>query len=115
MSPRAWTVLRVVVAGAVFAMTGVAAYLAELHPEWGPVLVPLSTGLSTAIAHRLGVPMRAVLEQALQRMQPDAKEQITRRVLESMPPPMAARVISSMAPPSIVFERESMNPAPKKR
>lgn len=112
MTPRGLRVLKVFAAGAVVTAAGLAALLAELYPAWGPLLVPITTALGSAVAHRFGVPIRAVLEQALHALKPEAKEAITRSVLHSMPPPMAARVLSSMAPPSIVFESESTNPPP---
>jgi hypothetical protein len=106
ISSQGLRVLKACAAGVVVAAAGIAALLAERYPAWGPLLVPITTALGSAVAHRFGVPIRAVLEQALQALKPEAKEEVTRRVLQSMPAPMAIRVMESLRPPSIVFEGE---------
>lgn len=106
ISSQGLRVLKACAAGVVVAAAGIAALLAERYPAWGPLLVPITTALGSAVAHRFGVPIRAVLEQALQALKPEAKEEVTRRVLQSMPAPMAMRVVESLRPPSIVFDGE---------
>lgn len=112
MKPGTLRILRAVATGAVVAAAGVAAYLAERFPAWGPVLVPITTAIGGVVGKAIGVPIQAVLEQALEALKPAAKEAITRRVLESMPPLAAARVVASVAPPSIVFESDSLAAPP---
>lgn len=62
------------------------------------MLTPLAAGLSGLIGKAIGVPLRGVLEAALQAMRPEEKETIAIGVLGSMPPPAAQRIIASIQP-----------------